>query len=106
MRTQLTTDNGLRTQAVFVTFAFTRFCLRVLASLNEIVRRLKLQRYFENRYNSLQRLPGRIVKQKTSLLMGREVFWQLQQLELFFKRGRTFFQFKNTVLIQHRFQPF
>ena len=34
-------------------FAFTRFYLRVLADLNEIIRRRKYQRYFENRYNRL-----------------------------------------------------
>jgi hypothetical protein len=32
---------------------FTRFYLRVLADLNEIIRRRKPQRYFENRYNRL-----------------------------------------------------
>jgi len=34
-------------------FAFTRFYLRVLADLNEIIRRRKPQRYFENPYNRL-----------------------------------------------------
>jgi len=32
-------------------FSFTRFCLQVLADLNEIIRRLKQKCYSDNSYN-------------------------------------------------------
>ena len=35
---QLTMDNELRTQGVFVMFVFTHYYLRVIADLNEIIR--------------------------------------------------------------------
>ncbi len=51
MRLQMTRDNGLRTQIVFVMFVCTHFYLRALADLKEIIPAAETERCFENSYS-------------------------------------------------------